>query len=631
MTLRLRPCHLMTAAAWLALFASSPARAQQPANPTDAELAASLGLTGSSGSLPGWQKPDAQSVQDLSQQVRSTSPSVFLIGTPKGGYGTGFVISKEHRLLATNAHVADLLGASDALLAIGNDSTDVFKVDQVWYHPGVIRKSAAGVTVRSQLPIDGDVYPMGPDVAVVQLAGDRELPDALPLASPQEIDDLFGKPIGMIGFPGHDTDHWPDLGESPSASYHQGVVARVSDFANNAKAPIEDRQFIRHTMGSWGGFSGSPIFLANGRVAAIHNAAGSRQSGSVVALLSYGIRIDGLWELLTYHRLATKVAVPIPLTRTRLSRFLGDDPKLIELQQALTLLLRANDLNYVGKNGEAGELYNQIIRRAPTFATAHATQAQNYMSYINTRWGGGATGAREAGELDEFASYIDYALDSSRKAVELEPTNPAFVLIHISAKNYLADAREELSGRPRHEPQSREIIEKLMSGGPLTDNQLATAYIAYAGTEPTPQGAQPWLNKAIEALPFEPSNYRNRAQNYDNLGQPALAAADRRRAVELRRAYEANAQAWQHATSRDASVYNPSAALRLAEEACRVTDYKFWTFVSTLAAAHAANKDYAKAQEWGAKAIDLAPEEEKPTLSFYLRIFRNNDSLRERF
>jgi tetratricopeptide (TPR) repeat protein len=628
MTRRPQLCLLVTAAAWLALIASSLSRAQQPADPTDEELAASLGLTKSSGSLPAWQKPDAQSIQDLSQQVRSTSPSVFLIGTPKGGYGTGFVISKKHRLLATNAHVADL-GDSESLLAIGNDSSDVFKVDQVWYHPGVIRKVAGGVPVRSQLPADGDVYPMGPDVAVVHLAGDRELPDELPLATPAEIDDLFGKPIGMIGFPGHDTEHWPQLGESATASYHQGVVARVSDFSNNAKAPIEDRQFIRHTMGSWGGFSGSPIFLANGRVAAIHNAAGSRQSGGVVALLSYGIRIDCLWELLTNHRLGAKVPVPIPLTRTRLSRFLGEDPKLREHLEVLKLLERAHNLNAAGRISEAGELYNQVIRRAPTLARAHASQAQNFMSYLFDRWGT-ASKARQAGELDQFASYIDYALNSSRKAVELEPTSAEYVLMHIAAKNFLAAARQSLSGQDMHEPESREIVEKLLSSGSLTDWERAYAYVAYAGTEPKVQGALPWITKALEVLPFDPSNYENRATYYDDLGQTALAAADRRRAADLRSAFELNAEAWQRATSKDPNVYDPPQAVRLAEEACRITDHKYWLFVSSLAAAHAANKDYAKAQEWGAKAVDLAPEEDKPTFSSYLRIYRNNDSLRQR-
>ena len=36
------------------------------------------------------------------------APSVFLVGKPDVGTGTAFLISKKNRLLATNAHVADI-------------------------------------------------------------------------------------------------------------------------------------------------------------------------------------------------------------------------------------------------------------------------------------------------------------------------------------------------------------------------------------------------------------------------------------------------------------------------------------------------------------------------------------------
>ena len=113
-----------------------------------------LNLTSDSKSLPLWTKPKPQAVLDLAKQVKVLHPSVFIIGHPKGGYGTGFVVSQEHRLIATNAHVADILHKAGSLLAIGNDSTQVFKVEKVWYHPGVIR-DADGIKLRSQNPSRG--------------------------------------------------------------------------------------------------------------------------------------------------------------------------------------------------------------------------------------------------------------------------------------------------------------------------------------------------------------------------------------------------------------------------------------------------------------------------------------------
>lgn len=41
------------------------------------------------------------------QATRALRKGVFLVGF-SGGHGTAWVISKKHRLLATNAHVADI-------------------------------------------------------------------------------------------------------------------------------------------------------------------------------------------------------------------------------------------------------------------------------------------------------------------------------------------------------------------------------------------------------------------------------------------------------------------------------------------------------------------------------------------
>src|SRR5258706_12057983 len=90
----------------LVLLLSAPLAAQPP--PADS-LGASLGLSPETGSLPAWSKPSSQARQELGNFVRTSRQGIFLVGHPKHGRGTAWVISKKHRLLVTNAHVADIL------------------------------------------------------------------------------------------------------------------------------------------------------------------------------------------------------------------------------------------------------------------------------------------------------------------------------------------------------------------------------------------------------------------------------------------------------------------------------------------------------------------------------------------
>ena len=88
----------------LALWLALPATAHAAEN----DAAKILGQTPETGSLPIWTKPADDARRELGQTARLNERGVFLIGHPKTGTGTGWVVSKKHRLLVTNAHVADL-------------------------------------------------------------------------------------------------------------------------------------------------------------------------------------------------------------------------------------------------------------------------------------------------------------------------------------------------------------------------------------------------------------------------------------------------------------------------------------------------------------------------------------------
>jgi hypothetical protein len=117
-------------------------------------------------------------IDDLNRAARRVKRGLVLVGHPRRGHGTAFVISRKHRLLATAAHVADHAFEEDGMLAVPEGSTTEYHVVRVWFHPGIVRKLDEGLFARSERPDDGEIAYRVPDVAVIQLSDDGpELPD----------------------------------------------------------------------------------------------------------------------------------------------------------------------------------------------------------------------------------------------------------------------------------------------------------------------------------------------------------------------------------------------------------------------------------------------------------------------
>jgi hypothetical protein len=78
----------------------------------------------------------------LSNMARKYRSSIVLIGNSKKGHGTGWILSSKHRLIVTNAHVADLVdlnqGAKQSFVTMNGNPRRI-KIEKVWYHPGLIR------------------------------------------------------------------------------------------------------------------------------------------------------------------------------------------------------------------------------------------------------------------------------------------------------------------------------------------------------------------------------------------------------------------------------------------------------------------------------------------------------------
>ena len=272
----------------------------------------------------------AQEVRaDFAQTLRDIRQGVFLVGSPEVGTGTAWVISRKHRLLATNAHVADFFTRSqpEKMLAMMNGSDQTYVVERVWYHPGVSRYATKdeNFSVRSANPKFGEVDPAGPDVAVLQLADDGpDLPVEMKLAGPKVVFDLQALPTAMLGYPGHDTAGWPKPGRSAQATFHTGVVSRVSDYHFDGGVKPELAQMLQYTMETFNGFSGSPVFLAGGEVIGLHN---SIRPIDKTRMVAHGVRIDALWELLVHHKLDEMVPVPLEKDKLLVQRWLEAGPE----------------------------------------------------------------------------------------------------------------------------------------------------------------------------------------------------------------------------------------------------------------------------------------------------------------
>jgi tetratricopeptide (TPR) repeat protein len=526
--IRLTKVLLATFVASIVIALPSTARAQK------FDPGKALGQTPESGSLPLSSKVGADARQELGQVARNYERGVFFVGNPKVATGTAWVISKKHRLLVTNAHVGDIWhDAGGKMVAIASGSGQIYSVTRVWYHPGVRRllKNNPNLSVRSMDPKEGDVDARSPDLGLLQLAPDGpELPVEFALATAEEMASLFAQPVAIVGFPGHDNKSWPALGDKVAATYHDGVVQRVTDFLLNPSVPAHELQFVQYSMSTWGGFSGSPVFLPNGHVAAVHNMARTEKHGEVVKAIPHGIRADCVLELLVHHGLDDKVSFTIDKSRVRIDRWLKHDARSekarADLAKAVTLVADAEYLVYVKQDYLKGVAKcEEALKLAPNYAWAYSVRGG---AFTNARFD-----RRDQLSDKNQLQLAKWALADALKAAQLEPSNSDYLLNVCCAFNNLG----VVTGDTTFNERVLGVVNEFLTIDNLSPALRGTAMnrrgVAYDNLGDL-KSAWRDHNEAVRLCPEEPSHLETRAAFLEGRGLGDLGRSDWARARKLR-------------------------------------------------------------------------------------------------
>ena len=555
--------------------------------------------------LPLWQKTSSEASQQLSKTARTIRDALMLIGHPDVGFATGFVISRANRLVATNAHVADLQAQMAVLYAVRNGTTDQYEVDTAYYHPALVRIDPKGVLTLSS-PSDpgaGKVVVFSPDVAVLRLKPGPPLPAEVAFATPDEIKDLWSLPVGMAGYPGTET-RFPEKGKIVAATYHDGSIDHLSTFKRDVSPDNKNNQMVEYTMSTWGGFSGAPVFLENGHVVAINNSHQTFHSGDMSTTQTYGVRIDCLWELLQHDpQLAKLVPGASKVDQDQMERDVNQPPKPDqEEQQALKLLDTAD---YKTKTpSQQIATCSQVIAKAPKLAYAYAKRGMAYLDMYYKNLG-------STSPTDRWALLQSGANDFD-KAQQLDP-NSVDAVLQLCQIAYLQRKEQRDAGQEADFKPVVKRLDEVLAMPSLSLRQHAVGLQIRAFCTGPSATAERDLEDAVKILPMWPDNYGVRADYYANLAlQPDKAAADR--AVQkqiqgsIKKATDAKANAikWKQTKSNDASVIQ--GAVADASTACAATEWKEWNCLDSLVHVYETKGDYDMAIHWAIEARKVAPD-----------------------
>ena len=346
---------------------------------------------------------------------------------------------------------------------------------------------------------------------------------------------------------------------------------------------------------------------------------------------------------------------------------LADFDEALRLQPDLTDTLRARGIYYMGKNDFKRALadFEQAAKLEPDHAKTHEALALGLMLQ------GDVEKARvsldRAIELapDEPSAYayrarLHLAEDNTKqalvdinRAIEIVAGNLSWRLLRSQIHNAAGDVEAALNDVDRVLTVDAKQINavRLRAAILATAGRMEEAIAGLKrGIEAVPDDSELLLNLAAmyasnkqtqEALDIYEQLlkrdvahwivYRSRGDLLLSQGRQSEAIADYERALKLESENSGilNNLAWVLATSTHDDLRDGKRSVKLATEACEVSEYKEAHILSTLAAAYAESGDFETAIKWSTKAVELGDEEVRKQLAAELESYRAKKPWRE--
>jgi tetratricopeptide (TPR) repeat protein len=219
----------------------------------------------------------------------------------------------------------------------------------------------------------------------------------------------------------------------------------------------------------------------------------------------------------------------------------------------------------------------------------------------------------------------------------------SYQLAQILFRLIISDHRRQLSDfvRAAHADDAGDSAARDVFGKGVAE--LAAQFLGPGSWEPVPQDAWSFCRRGVlcfaqgkhdrsiadysEAVRLDPQfgdAYRNRGIAHDQLRQYALALADYRKAIELnpKDADAHNGLAWILATCSEDEHRDGARAVEHANKACELSNFDYWLFLDTLAAACAERGDFDEAMSWEKEALRRAPPDERASCKDLLKQYK---------
>jgi tetratricopeptide (TPR) repeat protein len=478
--------------------------------------------------------PEERVLLSVSEKLRRAvvlfGSSVAVEGSPHDElHGTGFVISRARRLVATTAHVADGIALrNERTFGILDGTSYRYRVERLWYHPGLVRVLDMGLSVRSSDPNDGDPFLGGPDVAVVQLsAGGPEFPREMELADQAELGKLDGQVVGSLAYELAVDERRPSRTQNASAAFTSARIAKPLLASSESKfwTRFYDSKLMLYNGEFGPGASGAPVFLPSGRVVGIV-AGGETPTASDPISRDYGIPAQRLRELAGYHAIDRARWKLAPDSASR--EDWGPGPNIDRSRKAARLAGDSEEPLHARDYRGAIRKCNEALALAPDYARALYQRGRIYTLYLLDHW-----------SVLDPEQRLAFAIAASRDAsrsVDLYPRSNLAHLFCFQAIINVAWAKSAHRMCTRAVAGLDALPKRPWPYPPLSDDERAFLFNLRAQ-------AHQFLGKlkeaeedyalSIRADPDVPWWYQMRAQFWEQLGRASLAKADRMKAEEL--------------------------------------------------------------------------------------------------